>query len=211
MDKKTLLDKLTKRYPALQSCITEVEAAADSIIECYRNGGKLLICGNGGSAADADHIVGELLKSFSKKRPVQAEFTDDLKGISEERGALLSEKLERGLPAISLNAHAALISAISNDIGGEFIYAQQVLGYGNKNDILIGITTSGNSQNIIDAAITAKAKGMKVIGLTGETGGNLKEYCDVSIRVPSGITPVVQEYHLPVYHILCQIVEHHFY
>ncbi len=211
MDKKTLLNILTERYPALESCIDEIEAAADSIINCYQNGGKLLICGNGGSAADADHIVGELLKSFSKNRPVQAGFADDLKGVSPERGELLSEKLERGLPAISLNSHAALISAISNDIGGDFIYAQQVLGYGNKEDILIGITTSGNSQNIIDAAITAKAKGLKVIGLTGETGGNLKEYCDVSIRVPSAITPVVQEYHLPVYHILCQIVEHHFY
>ena len=211
MDKQTLLKKLTERYPALDSCISEVESAIDAIISCYQNGGKLLICGNGGSAADADHIVAELLKSFSKKRPVQKGFANNLIDISSERGAILAERLERGLPAISLNSHAALISAISNDIGGDFIYAQQVLGYGNKNDILIGITTSGNSQNIIDAAITARAKGLKVIGLTGETGGKLKEHCDISIRVPSAITPVVQEYHLPVYHILCQIVEDHFY
>ena len=211
MDKNTLLNLLVERYPALNQCRADISAAGDLWINSYENNGKLLICGNGGSAADADHITGELLKSFSKKRPVTNDFTADLKNISDERGTILSEKLERGLPAISLSAHSALTSAVSNDIGGDFIYAQQIMGYGNKQDVLVAITTSGNSQNIIDAAITAKAKGMKVVGLTGETGGKLKQYCDVTICVPSTITPVVQEYHLPVYHILCQIVEHKFF
>lgn len=211
MDKNTLLNLLVERYPALNQCKTDIGDAADLWISSYENKGKLLICGNGGSAADADHITGELLKSFSKKRPVTDNFAKDLKKTDPERGAILAEKLERGLPAISLSAHSALTSAVSNDIGGEFIYAQQIMGYGNKEDVLVAITTSGNSQNIIDAAITAKAKGMKVVGLTGETGGKLKQYCDVCIRVPSSITPVVQEYHLPVYHILCQIVEHRFF
>ena len=211
MDKNTLLDLLIERYPALNICREDISAAADLWINSYENNGKLLICGNGGSAADADHITGELLKSFSKKRPVTENFRADLKSISDQRGTILANKLERGLPAISLSAHSALTSAVSNDIGGDFIYAQQIMGYGNKQDVLVAITTSGNSQNVIDAAITAKAKGLKIVGLTGETGGKLKQYCDVTIRVPSTITPVVQEYHLPVYHILCQIVEHKFF
>jgi len=211
MDKNTLIEKLIERYPALNSCKKDIENVADLWINSYENKGKLLICGNGGSAADADHITGELLKSFSKKRPVTNNFAADLKNTDSERGTILAEKLERGLPAISLSAHSALTSAVSNDIGGDFIYAQQIMGYGNKEDVLVAITTSGNSQNIIDAAITAKAKGMKIVGLTGETGGKLKQYCDACICVPSSITPVVQEYHLPVYHILCQIVEHKFF
>lgn len=211
MDKNTLLNLLIERYPALNQCKVDIGAAADLWINCYENSGKLLICGNGGSAADADHITGELLKSFSKKRPVTDGFKATLESVSDERGTLLAEKLERGLPAISLSAHSALTSAVSNDIGGDFIYAQQIMGYGNKEDVLVAISTSGNSQNIIDAAITAKAKGMKIVGLTGESGGKLKQYCDAAICVPSSITPVVQEYHLPIYHILCQISEHKFF
>ena len=211
MDKKELITKLVERYPVLKICQKDIEKAADLLVKSYENKGKLLICGNGGSSSDSDHIVGELMKSFSKKRPIKADFSEKLKTISTERGGNLAENLERALPAISLSAHSALTSAVSNDIGGDFIFAQQVVGYGNKEDVLLGITTSGNSKNIIDAAITAKAKGLTIIGLTGETGGDLKQYCDVTICVPSKITPVVQEYHLPVYHILCQIVEHKFF
>ncbi|MEN8119711.1 MAG: SIS domain-containing protein [Bacteroidota bacterium] len=211
MNIKTVLNKLIERYPALDSCKVEIEEASGLLIKSYENKGKLLICGNGGSSSDSDHIVGELMKSFSKKRPVDDSFSEKLKAISAERGTKLAEKLERALPAISLSAHSALTSAVSNDIGGDFIFAQQVVGYGNKEDVLLAITTSGNSRNIIDAAITAKANGLKVIGLTGETGGELKQFCDVTICVPSMSTPEVQEYHLPIYHALCQIIEHKFF
>ncbi len=206
-----LIKKIIERYPALKICQKDIKEASDLLIKSYENNGKLLICGNGGSSSDSDHIVGELMKSFSKKRPIGDDLSERLKAISAERGANLAEKLERALPAISLSAHTALTSAVSNDIGGDYIFAQQVVGYGNKEDILLAITTSGNSKNIIDAAIVAKAKGLKVIGLTGETGGNLKQYCDVIIRVPSMSTPVVQEYHLPIYHVLCQIIENKFF
>ncbi|MUH34631.1 SIS domain-containing protein [Zobellia amurskyensis] len=207
MKLEDVLEKLIKRYPSLESCSEAVLNAGEELVDCYQNEGKLLICGNGGSASDSDHIVGELMKSFSKKRPVTSEFSNQLQESSKERGALLASKLERGLSAISLNAHGGLISAISNDIGGDFIFAQQVLGYGKKNDVLLAISTSGNSVNVLDACITAKALGMKVIGLLGETGGKIKAFCDVAICVPATNTAAVQEYHLPVYHTLCIMVE----
>ncbi len=211
MKTETLMNTLIERYPVLNACKKDIEEAANLIIACFENSGQLLICGNGGSSSDADHIVGELMKSFSKKRPVDNDFEEALTKVSEERGVNLANKLEKALPAISLSAHTALTSAVSNDIGGDFIYAQQVNGYGKKNDILLGITTSGNSQNIIDAAITAKAKGLKVIGLTGKTGGNLKQYCDAIICVPKLSTPEIQELHLPIYHTICQIIEYKFF
>ena len=204
MNTETLINNLIERYPELNSCKKDIETTSELMIKSYENKGKLLICGNGGSSSDSDHIVGELMKSFSKKRPLENNFSEKLKAISADRGVDLSEKLERALPAISLSAHSALTSAVSNDIGGDYIFAQQVIGYGEKDDVFLGITTSGNSKNVIDAAIVAKAKGLTVIGLTGETGGNLKQYCDVTICVPSKITPVVQEYHLPIYHILAK-------
>lgn len=207
MNTEVLIDNLIDRYTALESCRMDIAKAVNQIVACYKNSGHLLICGNGGSSSDADHIVGELMKSFLKERPLDTAFEDDLKKVSIDRGAYIANKLENALPAISLNAHASLTSAVSNDIDGDLIFAQQVIGYGRKNDVLIAITTSGNSQNIIDAAITAKAKGLKVIGLTGQTGGKLKQYCDVAICVPSTIIPEIQEFHLPVYHTMCQIVE----
>jgi len=170
-----------------------------------------LICGNGGSCADSDHIAGELMKSFERERPLAQSLKDALTGINGERGSYLADKLEQGLPAISLNAHSSLISAISNDIGSDLIFAQQVAGFGNSPDILLAITTSGNSQNVIDAAITARAKGLKVIGLTGETGGRLKEFCNIIINVPETETASVQELHLPVYHAICRLIEDHFF
>ncbi|MRI01176.1 SIS domain-containing protein [Kriegella sp. EG-1] len=207
MTQEAILEKLIERYPSLLSCKETVRKSSQLLIQSFEDEGKLLICGNGGSASDSDHIVGELMKSFSKKRPVTSEVKKRLQESSEERGALLATKLEMGLPAISLNAHGGLISAISNDIGGDFVFAQQVLGYGKKNDVLLAISTSGNSKNVIDACITAKAIGIKVIGLLGETGGKIKELCDVAICVPATNTASVQEYHLPIYHALCIMVE----
>ncbi len=211
MNIETLLHQLIERYPALNACKKDIEETARLIISSYENNGQLLICGNGGSSSDAEHIVGELMKSFSKKRPLDPSFEDALSAVSKERGSFIASKLEKGLPAISLGAHSALTSAISNDMDGNLIFAQQVNGYGRKNDILFCITSSGNSQNIIDAAITAKAKGLTVIGLSGKTGGKLKQYCDAIICVPEISTPDIQELHLPVYHTICKITEHYFF
>jgi D-sedoheptulose 7-phosphate isomerase len=211
MSTEEILDKLIKRYPTLEVCKEDIRDAGNMIIESYKNSGQLLTCGNGGSSSDAEHIVGELMKSFSKKRPIDSDLAKALEEVSDERGSLIASKLEKGLSAISLNAHGALVSAVSNDIGGDFIYAQQVVGYGRKNDVLLGISTSGNSQNVVDACIVAKAKGLKVITLTGEKGGKMKNYADVSICVPSTCTPDVQELHLPIYHALCIMVEETFF
>lgn len=211
MSTEEILDALVKRYPALEVCKDQIREAGELIVESYKNSGQLLTCGNGGSCSDSDHIVGELMKSFSKKRPLDNDFKESLISVDEERGSILAMKLEKGLPAISLNAHAALVSAISNDIGGDFIFAQQVGGYGRKGDVLLGISSSGDSQNVIDACIVARAKGVKVIVLVGETGGKMKDYADVAICAPSTCTPDVQEFHLPIYHALCMIAEETFF
>ena len=206
-----ILTDLLNRYSKLQPLKEQVAAAAETIIEAYKNGGKVLVCGNGGSCSDADHIVGELMKSFEGRRPLAKELQDELISLSPETGKMLAEKLQQGLPAISLTVHQSLITAIANDISGEVIYAQQVVGWGNKGDVLIGLSTSGNSQNVIDAMIVARAKGLKTIGMTGETGGKMREWSDVLINVPQRRTAYVQELHLPVYHALCMLVEIEFF
>ena len=211
MKEEDILNDLINRYPALENCKYDIREACKAVINCYSNHGKLLLCGNGGSCADADHIVGELMKSFERKRPIDKKLEDSLKSVSEERGAFIADRLQIALPAISLNAHSALYSAISNDIDANLVFAQQIAGYGQKNDVLIAISTSGNSQNIVDAAITAKAKGLTVIGLTGQNGGRMKQYCDIAICVPSLSTPEVQEYHQPIYHTICRIAENRFF
>ena len=205
------LNELTERYSQLLPAREQIIRAAESLINCYRQGNKVLVCGNGGSCSDSDHIVGELMKGFERMRPVGKDLKDRLMTIDGERGTYLAAKLQQALPAISLTAHQALITAVSNDNGADLIFAQQVVGYGNEGDILIAITTSGNSRNVVDAAITAKAKGLTVIGLTGESGGNLASVCDILINVPGKSTAHVQELHLPVYHTLCQMVESHFF
>lgn len=202
-----ILQQLLKRYSKLNHLELAIAGAVGSIVECYRNGGKVLVCGNGGSSADAGHIVGELMKSFETKRLLKPEIQQKLKSQFGERGSLLSEKLQQGLPAISLSEHTSLITAISNDLGGDFIFAQQVAGYGNPGDVLLALSTSGNAQNVLDALMVAKVKGLKTIGMTGETGGQMKEFCDVLINVPETRTAYVQELHLPVYHALCMMVE----
>ena len=205
------LKELTGRYPQLKKLENEIDKAAQCLIKCFQQGRKLLVCGDGGSSSDSDHIVGELMKSFEQKRQLVGNLKNELITIDGERGKYLSEKLQQGLPAISLTAHSALITAIANDTDPDLIFAQQVVGYGNTGDVLIGISTSGNSQNIIDAIITAKAIGMIVIGLTGEKGGKMRSYCDILINVPGTRTSFVQELHLPVYHALCMIVEKSFF
>ena len=207
MESKYILQETLRRYKQLAFLEEAIQKAADTIIETYKNGGKVLVCGNGGSCSDADHIVGELMKSFEGRRPLAKELQDELVRLSPEIGKMLAEKLQQGLPAISLTVHQSLITAIANDISGEVIYAQQVVGWGNKGDVLIGLSTSGNSQNVIDAMIVARAKGLKTIGMTGETGGKMREWSDILINVPEKRTAYVQELHLPVYHAICMMIE----
>lgn len=211
MNKDFLFDRLCERFPQLSGIRNSIEEAAVMIIKCYTRGGKLLICGNGGSSADADHLTGELMKSFELKRPLDKSLKTRLIEISGSRGKILAEKLEHGLPAISLSAHSALTSAIGNDMDASFVFAQQVIGYGMEKDVLIAISTSGNSQNVVDACITAKALNLFVIGITGKTGGKMKQYSDVLVNVPETKTAYVQELHLPLLHTICNIVENYFY
>ena len=200
-------EELIARFPALQTIRASFMAAYLIMRECYSAGGKLLVAGNGGSASDSEHIAGELMKRFARPRPVPADFAARLMQAEAGRGKLLAATLERGLPAIPLTSHVSLCTAVINDVGGENIFAQQVYGYGRAGDVFLGISTSGNSENILRAAVTAKALDMKVIGLTGATGGKLAALCDVTVRVPETETCKIQEYHLPVYHCWCQMLE----
>jgi D-sedoheptulose 7-phosphate isomerase len=211
MDKEKILDRLVSRYPSLSEKAGSIDEAAAAIIDCYRQGGKLLICGNGGSSSDSEHFAAELMKSFENHRPPEMKLSKRMKEISVIRGEFLAKCLECALPAIPLSAHSALTTAISNDTDPDLIFAQQVIGLGKAGDILIGISTSGNSQNIIDACITAKALEMKVIGITGASGGEMKPFCDLLINVPEEETANVQELHLPAIHVICRIVENHFF
>lgn len=211
MENRKLLEELIRRYPQLEEMSNKISESAERLIRCYQNGNKVLICGNGGSSSDSDHIAGELLKGFEQKRPLDDSMRNSLLSISGKRGLYLAEKLQKGLPAISLSAHTGLLTAVANDTDATLIYAQQVIGFGNPGDVLLCISTSGNAQNVLDAAITARAKGMTVIGLTGETGGKLKSFCDILINVPEKRTSFVQELHLPVYHTLCLMIEYYFF
>jgi len=211
MSRSTVLKNLIGRHPELASLSVAIEDASVLLINCFSSGGKLLVCGNGGSSADADHIVGELMKSFELKRPVNEAIAENLRHVSPERGEYLSMNLEGGLPAVALSSHTALTTAISNDIDASLIFAQQVISLGTEKDLLMAISTSGNSQNVVDACITAKAMKIKVLGLTGITGGKMKTFCDILINVPETRTAYIQELHLPVIHALCSIIEEHFY
>ena len=206
-----MLDELIKRYPILERVREDIDVVYGILERCYENGGKLLIAGNGGSAADAEHIVGELMKGFVKRRPVTEEMKEALEKADPVRGKELSEKLQGGLPAIALVDHAALSTAFANDVDGMLSYAQQVNGYGKPGDVFLGISTSGNAENVMYAAVTAKAKGMKVVGLTGKDSGKLAGIADAAVIVPEMETYKIQELHLPVYHALCLMLEHRFY
>lgn len=211
MSVEKMLEDLVVRNPELGAAKKDISKAFELLKNSYENKGKLLICGNGGSAADSDHIVGELMKRFSIPRAIPEELKTKLESNFGEQGKYMASKLEGSLPAISLNAHNALSSAFANDVDAQLIYAQQVVGYGNKEDVLIGISTSGNAKNVVAAMIVAKAKGMKVLGLVGRDGGEFNKYCDVLINVGGDCTPQIQELHLPVYHVLCQTLEYHFF
>ena len=211
MSVEKILEDLVVRNPELGVAKKDISKAFELLKNSYENHGKLLICGNGGSAADSDHIVGELMKRFSIPRAIPKNLKSVLASDYGEKGKYISEKLEGALPAISLNGHSALNSAFANDVDAELIYAQQVVGYGNKEDVLMGISTSGNAKNVLAAMIVAKAKGMKVLGLVGRDGGEFNKYCDVLINVGGDCTPQIQELHLPIYHVLCQTLEYHFF
>lgn len=205
------IEVLVERYPVLESCKGEIIAAYEVLEECFRNDKKLLIAGNGGSAADSEHIAGELMKRFKISRPVSSEFAEKLKQIDPIKGANLADNLERGLMAIPLVAHEALSTAYINDVDGLGVFAQQLFGFGRKGDIFLGISTSGNSKNVMSATVVAKALGIKVIGLTGANGGELASVADVAIKVPETETYMIQELHLPVYHCLCLMLEDRFF
>ena len=205
------LENLIVRYPQLAVCREDIAKAYELLGTAYTNGRKLLVSGNGGSASDSEHIVGELMKEFKLKRKVYREQAEEMRKISPELGEVLAENLQGALPAISLTGHSSLTTAFMNDSEPELIFAQQVNGYGKPGDVYLGISTSGNSRNVLYAAVTAKSKGLKVIGLTGQRENQLMQYADVCIRVPETETYKIQELHLPVYHCLCMMLEEKFF
>ena len=205
------IDVLIDRYPELENQKDNILSAYKILEESYSKGGKLLIAGNGGSAADSEHIVGELMKGFENPRKLPQEYKDRLISIDEEMGATLGESLQGALPAIALDGHPALSTAYMNDCEPLLCFAQQVNGYGNKNDVFLGISTSGNSKNILYAATVAKAKGMKVVALTGAKDSKLSALADITIRSSQTRTYMIQEHHLPIYHCLCLMLEDRFF
>jgi D-sedoheptulose 7-phosphate isomerase len=196
-----MLNELISRYNVLEECREDIIKARDAIIKCYENGGKMLICGNGGSCADSDHIVGELMKGFLLKREI-----DDPRLPSH-----ICEKLQAALPAISLPSQSAALTAFMNDVDPSLVYAQLLYGYARPNDLFLGLSTSGNSQNVVNAATVAKAIGITTVAMTGTRESKLSEISDVTIRVPECETFKIQELHLPIYHYLCASVEEHFF
>lgn len=205
------LNHLIERYPQLSVCKEDIKNAYIILETAYKNNRKLLVCGNGGSASDSEHIVGELMKEFKLKRKVYSDHAAALKAIDPELGQILADHLQGALPAISLTGHSSLQTAFMNDAVPELVFAQQVNGYGKPGDVFLGISTSGNSKNVLYAAVNAKAKGLKVIGLTGAKDNKLMKYADVCIRVPETETYKIQELHLPVYHCLCLMLENRFF
>jgi D-sedoheptulose 7-phosphate isomerase len=210
MDPLKHVDVLIDRYPELEGQRMNIIEAYKILEESYASGGILLIAGNGGSAADSEHIVGELMKGFENSRKLPQEYVDNLKTVDKEMGEVLGNNLQGGLPAIALDGHLALTTAYMNDCEPLLCFAQQVNGFGNKKDVFLGISTSGNSKNILYAATVAKAKGMKVIGLTGAKDSKLSAMADITVRSSQTRTYMVQEHHLPIYHCLCLMLEDRF-
>lgn len=199
--------QLGRDYPDLTPCLADIEAAYRLLEAAFSARGKLLVCGNGGSAADADHIVGELVKGFLLKRPVPGAYRQKLETEYAAEGRYLADHLQGGLPAIALTAHTALATAFSNDVASDLVFAQQVYAYGRPGDVLIGLSTSGRSANVLHAFRVARSLGVRTIGLTGQSGGAMMPLCDVLVRVPYDSTPRIQERHLPIYHALCIALE----
>lgn len=211
LEQQKILDELIERYPVLSVCKNDIWQAYMYVSDSFMRGGKLLVAGNGGSAADAEHIVGELMKGFSKRRNLDHDMKNKIKAIDPELGESLCSNLQGALPAIALTGHVALSTACANDLDSAAGFAQQVFGYGNEKDIFMGITTSGNSRNILNAIVIAKAKGLKTVILTGGDGGQAGRMAELSIIVPATETYKVQELHLPIYHALCLMLEEHFF
>ena len=206
-----ILEELMERYPELKEQRDNILAVYKVLEESYVNGGQLLVAGNGGSAADSEHIVGELMKAFIKPRKLDTTLQDKLKSIDKNLGEVLADNLQGALPSIAVTGHVGLSTAYLNDCNPLLSFAQQVNGFGREGYVFLGISTSGNSENILYALVTAKAKGMKTIGLSGRDGGKMKEFCDEIIIVPEKETFKIQELHLPVYHALCLMLEERFF
>ena len=211
------VDTLIARYPALAVCAADVRAAVEALVDSWRAGGKLIVCGNGGSASDAEHIVGELMKGFLLPRRLGEDLLEKLHAVCDATDPktvdYLMQNLQGALPAISLPSQLAISTAFSNDQASDLTFAPQVLGLGKPEDVLLGITTSGNSKNVLYAFRMAKALGMKSIALTGASGGKCVTggYADITIKAPADETYMIQEYHLPIYHALCIAVEEEFF
>lgn len=206
-----ILDELLDRYPSLIEQRESIIGVYNVLEESYANGGKLLVAGNGGSAADSEHIVGELMKAFIKPRKLDESLQNKLKSIDDKLGQVLADNLQGALPAIAVTGHVGLSTAYLNDCNPLLSFAQQVNGFGNEGDVFLGISTSGNSENILYALVTAKAKGMKTVGLSGRDGGKMRELCDAIIIAPETETFKIQELHLPIYHALCLMLEARFF
>lgn len=206
-----LLHTLVTRYPELAACLADIQAAFDLLRATFQRDGKVLVCGNGGSAADSEHIVGELMKGYRLPRPLPDATRRRILEAWPAEGAYLADHLQGALPAISLVSQSALLSAFANDVAADMVYAQQVYGYGRPGDTLIAISTSGNAANVLHAVQVGRALGLSAIGLTGRDGGRLKAVCDITIRVPADSTPAIQERHLPIYHTLCALLEEAFF
>ncbi len=205
------LDQLIKKYPELGVCAPDIAHAFEILVKTYRGGGQVLICGNGGSAADSEHIVGELMKGYLSRRPIPASIRSRLIGAFPENGAYLADHLQGALPTLSLVSQTSLLTAYANDVAPDMAFAQQVYGYGRGRDAVIGISTSGNSPNVLNALRVGRALGLATIGLTGKYGGALPEIGDVTICVPWDLTADIQERHLAIYHALCAMLEEEFF
>ena len=203
--------ELGERYPDLRSCLPDIARAFERLRDSFSQGGKLLICGNGGSAADSEHMVGELMKGFKLKRPLPDEDRQKFVNAFPEDGPYLAEHLQGALPALSLVSQSALFTAFANDVAADMVYAQQVYGYGRPNDVLLGISTSGDAENVLNALRVAKALGLGTLGLTGQSGGRMRALCDVTICAPFTEVFEIQERHLPIYHTLCLMLEQAFF
>lgn len=205
------LARLTEKHPELRSCVSDVEQAYEMLRRAFASGGKLLICGNGGSAADSEHIAAELMKGMVSKRPLPDAEREQLVSLFPEHGGYLADNLQGALPALSLSSHTSLLTAYANDVAADMAFAQQVYGLGGAGDVLLAISTSGNSPNILHALRVARTRNVRTIGLTGASGGTMADLCEVCIRVPHEDTVDVQERHLPIYHVLCMGLEAEFF
>jgi D-sedoheptulose 7-phosphate isomerase len=206
-----IIDRLVERYPDLHCCRVQIADAFEMLQVCFRQRGKALVCGNGGSAADSEHIVGELMKGYMQPRQIPTTMRERLLVACPGNGRYLADHLQGALPAISLVSQTAFLSAYANDVAADMVFAQQVYGYGHPGDVLWGISTSGNAKNVIHALQVGHTLNLSTLGLTGQDGGAMLEYCDVAIRVPSVSTPDVQERHVAIYHALCLMLEREFF